>query len=43
MLIQAKQGGTIGIVAHTFMYEPFRNEECHRRAVKRALAFVIGW
>jgi len=43
MLNQAKQGGTIGIVAHTFMYEPFRNEECDRQAVKRALAFVISW
>ncbi|KAG2371929.1 Beta-glucosidase 18 [Vigna angularis] len=40
---QAKQGGTIGIVAHTFMYEPFRNEECDRQAVKRVLAFVVDW
>ncbi|KAJ1439553.1 glycoside hydrolase family 1 protein [Sesbania bispinosa] len=43
MLIQAKQGGTIGIVALTFMYEPLRDEECDRQAVNRALAFVIGW
>ncbi|XP_073220204.1 beta-glucosidase 18-like [Cicer arietinum] len=40
---QAKQGGTIGIVAHTFMYEPLREEECDRQAANRALAFVIGW
>ncbi|KAJ1401918.1 Glycosyl hydrolases family 1, N-terminal conserved site [Sesbania bispinosa] len=40
---QAKQGGTIGIIAHTFMYEPLRDEECDRQAVNRALAFVIGW
>ncbi|XP_061350447.1 beta-glucosidase 18-like [Gastrolobium bilobum] len=40
---QAKQGGTIGIVAHTFMYEPLRDEECDRQAVDRALAFVIAW
>ncbi|KAK2423531.1 beta-glucosidase [Trifolium repens] len=40
---QAKQGGTIGIIAHTFMYEPLRDEECDKQAAKRALAFVIGW
>ncbi|XP_027340252.1 beta-glucosidase 18-like isoform X3 [Abrus precatorius] len=40
---QATQGGTIGIIAHTFMYEPFRDEEFDRQAVKRALAFVIAW
>jgi len=43
MFIQAKQGGTIGIVAHTFMYEPLRDKECDRQAANRALAFVIGW
>ncbi|GAU44382.1 hypothetical protein TSUD_100320 [Trifolium subterraneum] len=42
-LMQAKQGGTIGIVAHTLMYEPLRDEECDRQAAKRALAFIIGW
>ncbi|KAK7244329.1 hypothetical protein RIF29_39149 [Crotalaria pallida] len=40
---QAKQGGTIGIVAHTFMYEPLRDEECDRQAVNRTLAFNIAW
>ncbi|XP_029124895.1 beta-glucosidase 18, partial [Cajanus cajan] len=40
---QAKQGGIIGIVAHTFMYEPLRDEERDREAVKRALAFVVAW
>ncbi|KAL5132444.1 Beta-glucosidase 18 [Glycine soja] len=40
---QAKQGGIIGIVTHTFMYEPLRDEECDRQAVKRALAFVVAW
>nr|KYP40973.1 Beta-glucosidase 6 [Cajanus cajan] len=43
ILIQAKQGGIIGIVAHTFMYEPLRDEERDREAVKRALAFVVAW
>ena len=43
MLIQAKQGGTIGIVAHSVMYEPLRDEECDRQAVNRALAFLIPW
>ncbi|KAL5132446.1 Beta-glucosidase 18 [Glycine soja] len=40
---QAKQGGTIGIVAHSVMYEPLRDEECDRQAVNRALAFLIPW
>ncbi|XP_058779880.1 beta-glucosidase 18-like [Vicia villosa] len=40
---QENQGGTIGIVAHTFMYEPLRDEECDRQAVNRALAFVVDW
>ncbi|XP_019425300.1 PREDICTED: beta-glucosidase 18-like [Lupinus angustifolius] len=40
---QAKQGGTIGIVAITFMFEPLRDEECDREAVNRALAFLIAW
>ncbi|KAK7244326.1 hypothetical protein RIF29_39146 [Crotalaria pallida] len=40
---QAKQGGTIGIVAIANMHEPLRDEECDRQAVNRALAFMIGW
>ena len=43
MLIQAKQGGTIGIVSHSLMYEPLREEECDRQAASRALAFQIAW
>lgn len=41
--MQESQGGTIGIVAHTFMYEPLRDEECDRQAVNRTLAFVVDW
>ncbi|XP_019425298.1 PREDICTED: beta-glucosidase 18-like [Lupinus angustifolius] len=40
---QVKQDGTIGIVVHTFMYEPLRDEECDRQAKNRALAFHLGW
>ncbi|KAG4978216.1 hypothetical protein JHK86_037690 [Glycine max] len=40
---QAKQGGTIGIVSHSLMYEPLREEECDRQAASRALAFQIAW
>ncbi|XP_014492159.1 beta-glucosidase 18 [Vigna radiata var. radiata] len=40
---QKRQGGIIGIVAHTFMYEPYRDEECDRQAVKRVLSFVVSW
>ncbi|RDX66008.1 Beta-glucosidase 18, partial [Mucuna pruriens] len=43
MLTQAKQGGTIGIVAFTFMYEALRDEECDKQAVNRALAFATAW
>ncbi|KAG4971821.1 hypothetical protein JHK85_038242 [Glycine max] len=39
---QAKQGGTIGIVAFSFMYDPLRDEECDRQAVSRGLAFDIA-
>ncbi|KAI9093336.1 hypothetical protein K1719_027350 [Acacia pycnantha] len=40
---QAKQGGAIGIIANTYMFEPLRDEECDRLAVDRALAFKIAW
>ncbi|KAF3442120.1 hypothetical protein FNV43_RR16036 [Rhamnella rubrinervis] len=40
---QKKQGGFIGIVANIFMYEPLRDEEVDRQAVKRALAFNAAW
>ncbi|KAH7544180.1 hypothetical protein JRO89_XS15G0122400 [Xanthoceras sorbifolium] len=38
-----KQGGCIGIVAHAFMYEPLRDEESDREAVRRTLAFKVAW
>ena len=38
-----KQGGFIGIITNTFMYEPLRDEEVDRQAVKRALAFNTAW
>ncbi|KAL5737966.1 hypothetical protein ACOSP7_030727 [Xanthoceras sorbifolium] len=40
---QEKQGGCIGIVAHAFMYEPLRDEESDREAVRRTLAFKVAW
>ncbi|KAK1550738.1 hypothetical protein Q3G72_023924 [Acer saccharum] len=40
---QEKQGGYIGIVSHSFMYEPLRDEESDREAVRRIMAFKVGW
>ncbi|XP_022139406.1 beta-glucosidase 18-like [Momordica charantia] len=40
---QGKQGGSIGIVAFTHMYEPLRDEESDIQAVERALIFNIAW
>ncbi|GMJ11460.1 beta-glucosidase 47 [Hibiscus trionum] len=40
---QRKQGGSIGIVAHTHMYEPLRHVESDHQAVNRLLAFKAGW
>ncbi|KAG5037512.1 hypothetical protein GYH30_018168 [Glycine max] len=40
---QAKQRGTIGIVAFSSMCDPLRDEECDRQAVSRGLAFDIAW
>ncbi|XP_024959605.1 beta-glucosidase 18-like [Cynara cardunculus var. scolymus] len=40
---QPKQGGSIGLVVHCFMYEPLTDSELDRNAAKRALAFNIGW
>ncbi|KAK4839098.1 hypothetical protein QYF36_019107 [Acer negundo] len=40
---QEKQGGCIGIVMSSFMYEPMRDEESDREAVRRILAFKVGW
>lgn len=42
-MLQPKQNGFIGIVAHAFMYEPLRDEERDRDAVDRALAFNVAW
>ncbi|KAG4971819.1 hypothetical protein JHK85_038240 [Glycine max] len=39
---QAKQGGTIGIVADSLMFEPLRDEECDRQAASRALTFELA-
>ncbi|KAI3497087.1 hypothetical protein L1887_39469 [Cichorium endivia] len=40
---QPKQGGSIGLVVHCYMYEPLTDSELDREAVKRAFAFNIGW
>ncbi|KAK4837843.1 hypothetical protein QYF36_008913 [Acer negundo] len=40
---QEKQGGCIGIVAHALMYEPLRDEEADREAVRRVLAYTVAW
>ncbi|KAL6314521.1 hypothetical protein AAG906_026857 [Vitis piasezkii] len=40
---QLKQGGSIGVVVHAFMYEPISDQECDREAASRALAFNIAW
>ncbi|KAK8600394.1 hypothetical protein V6N12_050248 [Hibiscus sabdariffa] len=39
---QPKQGGSIGIIAHTRMYEPLRDVESDHQAVNRLLAFTGG-
>nr|KJB81915.1 hypothetical protein B456_013G167400 [Gossypium raimondii] len=40
---QSKQGGSIGLVVQSHMYEPLRDVESDRQAVNRALAFTGGW
>ncbi|XP_044474047.1 beta-glucosidase 18-like isoform X2 [Mangifera indica] len=40
---QPKQGGSIGIIASSHMYEPLRDEETDQKAVNRILAFNLGW
>jgi hypothetical protein len=40
--MQQKQGGSIGIVANAFMYEPLTDKESDREAADRALAFEVG-
>ncbi|KAI3708434.1 hypothetical protein L2E82_37603 [Cichorium intybus] len=38
-----KQGGSIGLVVHGYMYEPLTDSELDREAAKRAFAFDAGW
>ncbi|XP_024966823.1 beta-glucosidase 18-like [Cynara cardunculus var. scolymus] len=40
---QPKQGGSIGLVAHCFMYEPLTDSDFDRKAAERAMTFNIGW
>ncbi|KAJ9551456.1 hypothetical protein OSB04_015501 [Centaurea solstitialis] len=40
---QPKQGGSIGLVMHCYMFEPLTDSDLDRKAVKRAFAFNIGW
>ncbi|KAK8519933.1 hypothetical protein V6N12_003899 [Hibiscus sabdariffa] len=40
---ERKQGGSIGIIVSTNMYEPLRDVESDRQAVNRLLAFNGGW
>jgi beta-glucosidase len=43
LLLQLKQGGSIGIVGFTEYFEPLRDNELDRQAVSRALAFTNAW
>lgn len=43
MCLQVKQGGSIGVVVHAFMYEPISDQACDLEAASRAFAFNIGW
>ncbi|KAK9152655.1 hypothetical protein Sjap_000135 [Stephania japonica] len=40
---QAKQGGSIGVIIHAFMYEPFSDNKFDVEAAARALAFNVAW
>ncbi|KAI3702881.1 hypothetical protein L6452_28634 [Arctium lappa] len=40
---QRKQGGSIGITVHCYMFEPLTDTELDRNAVERAFAFNVGW
>ncbi|XP_057971557.1 beta-glucosidase 18-like [Malania oleifera] len=40
---QPKQGGCIGLVVHSFMYEPLTDQELDHEAALRALAFDVAW
>ncbi|KAK3037918.1 hypothetical protein RJ639_031809 [Escallonia herrerae] len=43
MVMQAKQGGSIGVVISGTMNEPLRDNENDLEAVNRALAFSVAW
>ncbi|GAB4846344.1 hypothetical protein Ancab_025350 [Ancistrocladus abbreviatus] len=38
-----KQGGVVGLVLHSYWYEPYNDTESHREAVNRALLFDVAW
>ncbi|GAB4846364.1 hypothetical protein Ancab_025370 [Ancistrocladus abbreviatus] len=40
---QSKQGGSIGIVVHSFWFEPYQDNEFDREAVNRALIYDTAW
>ncbi|XP_052208480.1 beta-glucosidase 18-like [Diospyros lotus] len=40
---QAEQGGVIGIVVNSFMFEPLTDSELDREAANRTLAFNVAW
>ncbi|KAJ9563257.1 hypothetical protein OSB04_008417 [Centaurea solstitialis] len=41
-IFQPKQGGSIGLVASSFMYEPLTDSDLDRKAAERALVFTTG-
>lgn len=43
MLMQAQQGGSIGIVISGTYYESMTDKKIDKDAASRALAFTIGW
>ncbi|GLT83377.1 hypothetical protein SLE2022_016700 [Rubroshorea leprosula] len=40
---QPKQGGAIGIITSSHMYEPLTDDELNQQAANRTLAFTTGW
>ncbi|KVI02194.1 Glycoside hydrolase, catalytic domain-containing protein [Cynara cardunculus var. scolymus] len=38
-----KQGGSLGLTVHCFMFEPFSDSELDHDAVERAFAFNVRW
>jgi len=42
-LLQAEQGGRIGVTVGPYHYEPYRDNEFSYQAVDRAYAFNFGW